>query len=242
MKDKILKLSLLLNILYALFILNNTVFQVGIGHRAKDTLKELGVKVEPGRTYESNPDYHISKSFHEIYPSRQAGIVMLGDSITEGVHWNELMGRTDIVNRGISGDVTAGLLNRLEHVYRLNPKACFIMGGVNDIGWVKTTETFENYQQIVRRLRERSIAPIIQSTLYTSGSGSSLKNKNIAELNRLLKQFAQEEGVEYVDINQALSKDGQLIEEYTVDGTHLTAKGYQAWAKVVEPIMQKYDL
>lgn len=61
-------------------------------------------------------------------------------------------------------------------------------------------------------------------------------------MNRLLKKFAQEEDVEYVDVNRVLSKDSQLIDDYTSDGTHLTAKGYQVWAQEVLPIIQKYDL
>lgn len=241
-KDKILPLSLFLNILYALFVLNHLVLHFGVRARAENTLKELGVASDSKRSYKTNPNYYATRSLHEVYLTKRAGIVMLGDSITERVNWNELLDRTDIANRGINSDVTEGFLNRLDHVYRLNPKACFIMGGVNDVSWVRTTDIFENYKKIVQQLKEHDIVPIIQSTLYTTGPGSALKNKNIAGLNRMLKKFAQEESVEYIDVNRVLSKDGQLANEYTSDGIHLTAKGYQVWAQEISIVMQKYDL
>ncbi len=40
-------------------------------------------------------------------------IAMLGDSITNGCAWNELLKRTDVINRGIGGDTTTGMV-RLE--------------------------------------------------------------------------------------------------------------------------------
>ena len=242
MKDKVLKLSLLLNILYALFILNHLVLHWGVGLYLTNSLKELDPNAGPKRTYKTNPHYFAAKSLHDIYKTKKAGIVMLGDSITEGVHWNELLDRTDVANRGISGDVTEGFLNRLEHVYRLNPRACFIMGGVNDVAWVKTEDIFETYKNIVNRLTEHDIIPVIQSTLYTSGFSSAVKNKKIGELNRLLKQFAEDESIEYIDVNRSLSKNSQLIEEFTSDGVHLNAKGYQAWAQEVLPVVREYDL
>ncbi len=241
-KDKILVLSLLLNALCALLILNNLVLHFGIRTHAENILKKLGVVSETKRSYKTNPEYYAARSLHEVYSTKNAGIVMLGDSITEGVNWNELLDRTDIANRGIDGDVTEGFLNRLDHVYRLHPKACFIMGGVNDISWVSTTDIFKNYQMVVQQLKAHDIVPIIQSTLYTAGPDSAQRNRNIAELNRLLKKFAQEASVEYVDINRVLSKDGRLIDEYTSDGIHLTAKGYRVWAQEVSAIIQKYDL
>ena len=43
-----------------------------------------------------------------------ADVVFLGNSITAGGNWSELLGRDRIVNRGIGGDNTVGMLQRLE--------------------------------------------------------------------------------------------------------------------------------
>jgi lysophospholipase L1-like esterase len=78
------------------------------------------------------------------------GIVMLGDSITAGVEWNELLGIPNIANRGIGSDTTEGFYNRLENIYKIKPKICFIMGGINDIGYGIPVETIlQNIEMIM---------------------------------------------------------------------------------------------
>ena len=48
------------------------------------------------------------------------------------VHWDELLNNDTIQNRGISGDTTDGVLDRLNSINK-NIKQVFIMIGVNDI-------------------------------------------------------------------------------------------------------------
>ena len=48
------------------------------------------------------------------YPDSKKDIIFLGNSITAGVDWNELLQNTNVRNRGISGDITFGLLERLD--------------------------------------------------------------------------------------------------------------------------------
>ena len=59
---------------------------------------------------------------------------MLGNSLTNRISWNELLVRDDIANRGIGSDITAGFINRINFVFNVKPKICFIEGGVNDLG------------------------------------------------------------------------------------------------------------
>src|SRR5207244_10058498 len=58
-----------------------------------------------------------------------ADVVMLGDSITEGMDWRELFPDVRILNRGIAGDTSAGVLNRLDEVIARHPKMVFLMIG-----------------------------------------------------------------------------------------------------------------
>ncbi len=55
---------------------------------------------------------------------------MLGDSITDYGSWDTLFQRDDILNHGIIGDTTQGVLNRLQYINNTVEKA-FIMIGVN---------------------------------------------------------------------------------------------------------------
>src|SRR3954451_7586104 len=61
-------------------------------------------------------------------------IVMLGDSLTEWGNWHELVPEFRVINRGIAGDTSSGVLDRLEEVIARRPKLVFLMIGTNDIG------------------------------------------------------------------------------------------------------------
>ena len=67
-------------------------------------------------------------------PLNQGDIVFVGDSITElGMSWAHRFDDLRVRNRGIKGDMTYGVLERLNEMINTPPKAIFIMIGVNDI-------------------------------------------------------------------------------------------------------------
>jgi lysophospholipase L1-like esterase len=67
--------------------------------------------------------------------AKPGSIVFLGDSITDFFRVNEFFPGVYVINRGISGDTTDGVLNRLaESVYELSPSKIFLMIGTNDLG------------------------------------------------------------------------------------------------------------
>ena len=60
-------------------------------------------------------------------------IVFLGNSITKGGgDWGQRFNASNIVNRGISGDYTEGILNRLNEIIYYKPIAVFLLIGVNE--------------------------------------------------------------------------------------------------------------
>ena len=62
----------------------------------------------------------------------QAGdVVFLGDSITEGGAWDELFPGVPVRNRGIGGDTTSGVLDRLDQITRGRPAKVFLKIGTN---------------------------------------------------------------------------------------------------------------
>jgi lysophospholipase L1-like esterase len=187
-----------------------------------------------------NLNYPIQVGLHNLYKTEQADIVMLGNSLTEWVEWNELLGRQNIVNRGIAGDITGGYLHRLDLVYKLKPKICFIEGGINDIyAEVPVDVIFSNYKKIVESLLANNITPIIQSTLFVSPKWHDARDKNalVADLNVRLAAFAREQGVQFVNLNDRMSESNELRAEFTYDGVHLTAAGYKVWGEEVEKIL-----
>jgi lysophospholipase L1-like esterase len=181
-------------------------------------------------------EYNVRRSLFEVYQPKDIRIVMLGDSITYKVDWNELLSRTDVANRGIENDNTKGFINRLSDIYVLNPETCFIMGGINDfIRGVSANKVFINYTKILKDLQNNGITPIIQSTLYVSETISnwSIINKKVDELNKMLREYANKEDVIFIDVNKELSTGGALDSIYTYDGVHLLGSGYVKWRDLI---------
>jgi lysophospholipase L1-like esterase len=204
--------------------------------------------------YKSNIVYSQQLALYDLYKLRQADIVMLGNSLTHGAAWNELLGRTNVVERGIPGDGLDGYMDRMNYVYKLNPKIVFIMGGLNDIyNWVPVEELFSIYVRIVENLKAKNIIPVIQSTTYAAkeyGKDFGLKpesnfgrNREIDKLNKLLSDYAKKNNIDYVDlVSQISTKDGYLRPELAIDGIHFKPEAFRIWAREVEKVLLKHKL
>lgn len=210
--------------------------------------------------YKNNPNYQFQLEMQKLSKIKQADIVMLGNSLTHGANWNELLGRRSVVERGIVGDVLEGFVARLSTVYSLSPKICFVLGGANDVyNWIPVETIFKNYLMVINTLKARGIKVVIQSTTYAADfwgkdwleqnhPGMDVKdynagrNKEIKKLNNLLKKYALENNIEYIDLNHKLSSGKFLNRKYTNDGIHLNARGYKIWAEKVNKVLIKNGL
>jgi len=182
--------------------------------------------------------YFDKKSFFEVNGSK-ADIVMIGDSITDGAEWSELFPNISIVNRGIGGDTTRGVLNRMETIYSTNAKKAFVMIGVNDLGEnISVDETLSNYEKIITKLKQHRITPYIQSVLFV-GDKYAYKNNDISKLNLKLKEFSEKENVIFIDLNKVLSENGKLRKSYSSkDNIHLNGEGYYIWKNSIKKYIQ----
>jgi len=195
--------------------------------------------------YLKNPSYRQLTGLWKHYRPARADVVMLGNSITAGAEWNELLGRPGVINRGISGDNLVGYLQRMEFVGPLTPRVCFIMGGINDLYAGYTPEQiFRNYTFVIDSLRSWKITPVVQSTLYVSPQWrlAEQKNQDVAKLNSLLEAHCIANEIDFLDLNARLADGRMLRDEYTTDGVHLTPAAYAIWAEELEPLLQKFGL
>src|SRR5687768_11746755 len=76
--------------------------------------------------------YNLKVEQFRSYNDKEA-IVFLGNSITAGTDWSELLQMENVRNRGISSDITFGVIERLDEVTSGNPKKVFVLIGINDI-------------------------------------------------------------------------------------------------------------
>lgn len=164
----------------------------------------------------------------------QGKIVMLGDSITKGGDWQNLLNYKNIENRGVNGDTTKDILNRLDKI-NSDTKKVFIMAGINDfVKGYSAGSTFIIYKQIVEELIKKDIKVYIQSTLYTGSRIHPVFNNKVKELNNLLKAFAKKKRIKFIDLNTYLSKQGVLKRKYTRDEVHLNSMGYYIWSNMIK--------
>ncbi len=171
-------------------------------------------------------------------PMAKGGFIFMGNSITEGGPWQKLIGK-HVVNRGIGGDISFGILNRLDEVIERQPEKFFLMIGTNDMSKdIPENIVAHNVKKVILRMQKESPKTqiFLQSILplnpkvdgFLQGFG---KQNQVLMCNQLLSKVAEETKVTFINLfPYFLNEDLLLKEEFTYDGVHLTLKGYEFWA------------
>jgi len=186
--------------------------------------------------------WHERVSFFEKLGSK-ADIVMVGDSLIDGAEWHELFPGAAIANRGISGDTTGGVLERMDGIVSVGARKAFVMIGINDFTDTDLTveAVFDNYRRIIARLEHSGARVFVQSTLMcnekkAAWTSCAAANAKIGRLNGKLAGLASAK-VAFVDINRGLAGPGGLRDELTYDGVHLNGDGYRIWRDEIAPFV-----
>jgi lysophospholipase L1-like esterase len=178
-------------------------------------------------------------------PLKKRPIVFAGNSLTQYFEL-EIFNNKKIINRGISGDETNGLLNRIHGITRQNPQKVFLEIGINDIGNnVQQEVLLNNYSRIVDSIiiNCKKAKIFIQSILPVSNHGNpgycnENVNNTIKEVNIKLAKLADEKKCVFIDLYKEFVKDGQMNKDYTIDGIHLNYKGYLTWTTTLRPYLK----
>lgn len=174
----------------------------------------------------------------ESEPVVTGAVIFLGDSITQGGNWVELLGDSTAVNRGIGGDITFGVLKRMDDVTRRQPARLFILIGINDIGKDIPDEVIaDNCRRIIETVQAASPATTIyvQSLLPVNPAYPHFpqhydKENHVVRVNSLLRDVAASTHTRFVNLFPLFTnKQERLREDLTVDGLHLNAAGYKIW-------------
>ena len=177
-------------------------------------------------------------------------VVFMGNSITDC--WADTVpsffADNNFVGRGISGQVSSQMLVRFqEDVINLHPKVVVICCGTNDIaqnnGPITLEHILHNIKSMCQLARANKIKPIVCSTLPAKGFKwrPDMKPANdIIRLNEMIKAFAQENKIPYVDYHSALKdEENGLPRKYSKDGVHPNAQGYAVMESVIMPVLKK---
>ena len=169
-------------------------------------------------------------------------IVMLGNSLTENAKdWAQRIGtKKHVVNRGIIGDNTTGMTERLCQITPHHPRAIFLMAGINDMaGGTSSTEVASRVIALIEQIRQQSPETVlfVQSILPINESNGRWKTltdrtDDIPYANMLIRAYCQSNDIMYVDIFSRMTRgrSNELRIDLTSDGLHLTEQGYKIWA------------
>lgn len=182
-------------------------------------------------------------------------IVFIGNSITEGGgDWSARFGLNHIRNRGIAGDVTDGVLKRLNEIVYSKPKAVFILIGINDLFSLHYKEdnpalkydkvvpspeyVAENILKIAKLIHRKSPETKIYVRTLLPSRREYLR-EDILLINKMIKKNEDKGYYEVIDLHAEFADaDGELPKELTKDGVHLNEKGYEKWVDFEKPIIE----
>ncbi len=175
---------------------------------------------------------------NEEYDDFEVDVAFLGDSLTDGYNVKEYYPQYVVSNRGIGGDTTVGLEERLDvSLYQLKPKVAVMLIGANNM-----SSMFDNYESILKGFKENVPDTKIILLSLTSMSGEWGKNNHLAAYNNVkIKLLAEKYSFEFVDLYSALLnlESGEIHPEYTTDGGHLTPLGYEVLTENIAPVIEK---
>jgi lysophospholipase L1-like esterase len=173
----------------------------------------------------------------EIEKQELPKIIFVGDSITRGLG-TPTFENYNVHNQGIGGFTTITTYNILQFAIEKEPEVIFIMLGVNDISSGLEIEQIEEYYYYIISLLDWKLPNtkiIIQSTLPVSEDRIYIDSELICSINEYLIHIStQYEQVEYLDLYSLyVNEDGYILDEYTIDGVHLSEQGYDIWIEVL---------
>lgn len=193
----------------------------------------------------------MKNQFDSEPPIKPTDTVMLGDSLTQfGGNWNRRLSGKDegpYINRGIAGDDTDGIYDRLYQVLPFHPAAIIFLAGINDISHNDEPQEVANgifriYTEIRRQSPDTKV--LLQSLLPINVSFHQWKllerkTNTVVEVNTLLHQKAEEKGVSFLNLFPlfTLPDSNVMRPELTVDGLHLTEKGYAIWITALKEVL-----
>ena len=167
-----------------------------------------------------------------VLPGQAADVVFAGDSITGYGLWHQWFPRHRVVNRGVAGDTSGGLLGRVGTVAG-GQGAVSLLIGTNDLAsGISPDRVAANIAAILSAIR--AAGPGTRILLSSVMPRTRAYRARIIALNQELAPLARAEGAAFLDLWPALADDqGAIRPEFTSDQVHLTSAGYAAWVAVL---------
>ncbi len=172
--------------------------------------------------------------------TRKQQFLFIGDSLTEWFELEKYFPEVTIINEGIAGDTSYGVLERLEGILDISSDKIFLMIGINDVfnGFQKD-DIIENQELIIEQILThingtelivQSLLPVNESMMGSPG----YLNKVIRYINKELKSHCEARNLTYMNLFPDFLEGNEMRRKYTTDGGHLSEIGYSLWAEKLQ--------
>jgi lysophospholipase L1-like esterase len=208
--------------------------------RSRGAAREGGSR--PWEREASRQQVLLFAATNEALPTRPL-VVFVGDSLTNGFPWNEWLleeTRAVVVKRAINGVTVARVVDSFESLVPRHPliQKTFLMVGINDIlaDGFQLKPFLDSYRTLLEKLRSMTAPDSICVLSILPTRKERRVNGTIQSVNHALQSLSESQGVCYLDLHRRFTDStGQLDQDLTYDGLHLTAAGYQRWLAAIRP-------
>jgi (4-O-methyl)-D-glucuronate---lignin esterase len=178
-----------------------------------------------------------------------------GDSITRRwgatdypellAHWQDHFQGWNAANFGWGGDTTHNILWRLQNgeLEGIAPKVIVLQAGTNNLPWngeandAAVRDVVGGIEAIIATIRQKAPGSTIVLTAIFPRPQNAALAPTIQQINDQLETLCDGKGIRFLNINDRLTDDrGDFLPGVSRDGLHLEVKGYDVWARALEPI------
>ena len=186
-------------------------------------------------------NYHVPAKILKKYfgvksllPAPKKYMVMTGDALINN-KWNKLLSRDDILFVGSRGGSIDIVNKHLNDIIRSKPEICIITANGFDIYLGDQPElVFEKYKYVIEQLRNNGATIIVQSALTAVPDKFDMDEYavRVIKFNNILKEYCTANLINYIELNDILSKNYHYNSEYSErKGAFPNKIGYELWSK-----------
>jgi lysophospholipase L1-like esterase len=182
-------------------------------------------------------------------------LICFGDSLTFGYgvkreyNWVEILKlklKVEVLNKGINGDTTAGMLSRsYKDIIENSPTHAIIMGGTNDfLAGRNVSNVVDNIYMLIEECETNNIIPILAiqppilsemaEIYWAKGITYEVVNEKIKNYRKTLVDYASNKNISIIDFYTTFQIEySNKLNQLFIDGIHPTKNGHKIMADLI---------
>ncbi|MBX4260338.1 hypothetical protein KTC96_22980 (plasmid) [Clostridium estertheticum] len=206
-------------------IKNNFIFLQKLENPNVNTAKNI---VEKHKLNDEKSNYNQNVTSNKMYFEES---VFMGDSITEGLDFYDIVNKSSVLAKKGQGLVQAK--KSVSILSNISPERIFVLYGMNDLESSKNSDDFKsNYIKLVKDIKQtvpnaeiylQSLTPV---QAKVQQKNNSFSQDRLDKFTQAIIEVAREEHVHFIDIRPMLKGKEALFEQ---DGIHFKADFYGLW-------------